>query len=235
MTMAENNIVDFIQKTLDKNKGFMKVLSLKKLLSAETKRELGIKGNDFGKIVAKKLEQVTENRFIFTRKGNVTFISVPIEPSDIVMSLLSEDKAFDTRVASRLPITKPQFSAIINELVEKGLVTLRLDDKMRARIFKAPAKKKPAAPVKPTASGEYTPEKFREAFDDLNKERIFVSIPELRRKLDWPREVFDNMLRDLRSKRVIQLHESNVNPDDVKDCFFDENKVRMGLVTWNGR
>ena len=73
-------------------------------------------------------------------------------------------------------------------------------------------------------------------FYALDKGRIFVNIYELRRKLNWPREVFDAMLIKLRDEEIIQLHEGDAStktPDENADCFIDENNIRMGTVTWN--
>ena len=83
---------------------------------------------------------------------------------------------------------------------------------------------------------DYGPGKFREAFYALDKGRIFVNIYELRRKLNWPREVFDAMLIKLRDEEVIQLHvgdASTMTPEELNDNFVDENNFRMGTVTWN--
>ncbi len=85
---------------------------------------------------------------------------------------------------------------------------------------------------------DYGPGKFREAFYALDKGRIFVRICDLRRELNWPREVFDEMLRKLRDEEIIQLHvgdDSLMTTDEINDCFVDENNYRMGTVTYNAR
>ena len=79
---------------------------------------------------------------------------------------------------------------------------------------------------------------FHKTFDLLDKGRIFVRICDLRRNLDWPRDVFDKMLRDLRDNDVIQLHTGDASlmtPDEVADCFIDENNFRKGSITWHVR
>ena len=78
---------------------------------------------------------------------------------------------------------------------------------------------------------------FQAAFNELDKGRIFVRICDLRKKMNLPREVFDEMLRKLRDAEVIQLHEgdnSTMTADERADCFTDENGVRMGTITFIG-
>lgn len=77
---------------------------------------------------------------------------------------------------------------------------------------------------------------FKRAFDDNDNGRIFVKIPDIRRSLNWPRQVFDKMLRDLRNDEIINIYladESTMTNDEIKDCFVDENNYRMGTITWN--
>ncbi|MBR0317519.1 MAG: hypothetical protein IJQ99_11710, partial [Synergistaceae bacterium] len=76
---------------------------------------------------------------------------------------------------------------------------------------------------------------FKQTFDKLDRGRIFVRIPDMRKELNWPREVFDNMLIKLRDEGVIALHvgdTSLMTPDEVENSFVDENGFRLGTVTW---
>lgn len=234
--MPEKNIADLIQSILEENRGFMLATRLADSIGANAKYRLGIKKGDSGKIIRRKIEQSVEDRFIFRLKGRSVYILIPCEPSEFVLSLLPENKAFDARVIRNLPFTKAEFVAIVNELADEGRVKIVLNENLAPRIYRASGVPKPelARPV----GGEYTQEKFREAFDALDKGRIFVSIPDLRRRLGWPREVFDDMIRDLRNRRIIQLHTGDASlmtPDEVSDCYIDENNFRMGTVTWHVR
>ena len=235
--MLEKNIADLIQSVLEKNRGFMLATRLPDFIGAEGKYKLGIRKGDSGKIIRRKIEQSAEDRFIFRMKGRSVYILIPCEPSEFVLSLLSENKAFDARILRNLPFTKAEFYALVNELTDEGRVKTKYDDNGRPKIYRAGEAVKVARPVN-EAEGNYTQEKFREAFDALDRGRIFVSIPDLRRRLGWPREVFDDMIRDLRNRRIIQLHTGDASlmtPDEVSDCYIDENNFRMGTVTWHVR
>lgn len=233
--MPEKNIADMIQVILEKNKGFMVATKLAALMSEDMKNVLGIKKGETGKIIQRKIEKYAEGRFIFRNKGKGVYILVPCEPSEFVMSLLPENKAFDTKIIRILPFTKSVFYAVINELTDEGRVLTKYDEKGRPKIYRAAKMMKVSASE--NDSGEYTQERFKSAFDELDRGRIFVKICDIRRRLGWPREVFDNMLRDLRDREVIQLHTGDASlmtPDEVADCFVDENNFRKGSVTWNG-
>ena len=74
-------------------------------------------------------------------------------------------------------------------------------------------------------------EQFHAAFRELDRGSIFVRICDLHRRMGWPREVFDDMLRRLRDNEVVQLHVGDVTlmtPEQVEDGFVDENGFRMG-------
>lgn len=241
--MTEKNITDSIQKILDKNKGFMTVTKLASHLTADEKNFLGLRDNDSVKIVRRKLEQHSDNRFMFRTKGRSVYILIPCEPSELVMSFLSADKALDTRIIRSLPFTKQEFSTIINELIDEDRAKIKLSATLVPKIFRAcNADVKPVFLNADEGSNDYgdnfSQEKFREAFYALDDGRIFVRIPDLRRKLGWPREAFDKIIRDLRNDETIGVYladESTMTKDEIDDCFVDENNFRMGTVTWNVR
>ncbi|MBR4196841.1 MAG: hypothetical protein IKQ95_09050 [Synergistaceae bacterium] len=239
--MPEKNTADLIQSVLEKNKGFMTVKRLADSIGAEGRYALGIKKGDSGKIIQRKIEQSEPGRFMFRAKGNRIYILEPSEPSELVLGLLSEKKAFDTKIIGSLPYTSAEFYAVVNELVDDGRVIIKVSGSFTPKIYRAGEIVRVAISENNTESesaGEYTPEKFREAFDSLDRGRIFVRICDLRRRLGWPREVFDNMLKDLRDREVIQLHTGDASlmtPDEVADCFIDENNFRKGSVTWHVR
>ena len=231
--MPEKNIADLIQSILEKNKGFMTATKLINFIGEDAKYKLGIRKGDSGKIIRRKIEQSVEDRFIFRTKGRSVYVLIPCEPSEFVLGLIPEKKAFDARILRSLPFTKAEFYAVVNELIDEGRVKTLYDDNGKPKIYRAGENLKPVEP-----ETEYTQEKFRDAFDALDKGKIFVGIPDLRRRLGWPREVFDDMIRDLRNKRIIQLHTGDASlmtPDEVADCYIDENDFRMGTVTWHVR
>ena len=73
---------------------------------------------------------------------------------------------------------------------------------------------------------------FKKAFDELEHGMIYVSIPQLRKKLNWPHDVFDEMIYKLRDNYIIVPHVSDIGPYEPEEFFYDEDNERMGTITW---
>ena len=235
--MSEKSIPDFIQSILEQHKGFMKVKDLPESMSFDMKRKLGImnKKSASAAAIRKAIEQEAEDRFIFIRKGSVIYIVVPCDPSEFVINALKGKDAVSPKViVKELPFSTSDFLEIVNELSESGRIKIVLNEKFEARIMLSVRSKNESGSMK--SSGEYTREKFKEAFDELERGKIFVNIPELRKKLAWPHDVFDEMLRELRDEEVIHLHVTDLTIFEPEEFFYDElDNSRMGMVTWNDR
>ena len=235
--MSEKNIAGFIQSILEQHKGFMKVKDIPASLSLDMRRELQLKRKEPVKTIMNAVEPVLRDRFVFVSKGAEQFILLPEEPSEFVISFLASlNKPTGPKtIRKSLPFMKTEdLIRILSELAEKGRIKIVLNDKFEPRVVLCDTQKSESS----IASGEYTREKFREAFEACDNGRTFVHIPDMRKVLGWPREVFDEMLRKLRDEEVLQIYradESTMTADEVKDCFVDENGFRMGTVTWDAR
>ena len=236
------NIPDMIQAILDKNKGFIAMSKLASQMSRELRDKLGVKSKTPVKILMKKLEGILEDRFVLRKKGSTQFLMTPCDPAELVLAELSPSKPLSPKALAAMlkPFARSDMRTILNELVEAGRVKITLNDKFEPQIFSAESGKRmdELHIDPPELPAEYTRGKFREVFDELNADRIFVRICDLRRKLDWPRKVFDQMLKDLRDKESIQLHVADntlMTEDELSDSFVDELGELMGTVTWNVR
>lgn len=245
-TMSEKNILDFIQGLLEQHKGFMKwndvpVEALEALydkMSFEMRCKLGLrkkgKKKPSGNKIRKAIMPVIEDRFFFPKKGSTVYILVPCDMSELVINALSDKEAISPKVIEKnFPFMKrSDFIGILNELSESGRIRIIMNEKFEARIMLSGGHEERSV----ISSGEYTRERFKEAFDELERGKIFVNIPELRKKLSWPHDVFDKMIRELRDDRVIQLHVTDLTIFEPEEFFYDEDdNSRMGMVTWNDR
>ena len=236
--MSDRNIPEFIQSILAKHNGFMKVKDIIKpvkdfiqSMSLDDKRKLGLTVKN---ITNKKLQQILEGQFIFTKNGSTQYILVPCEPSELVINALSAKQAVSPKViAKTLPFSAKDFIEILNELSESWRIRIILNDKFEARIILSDSHEGHEE-NNIQSSGEYTRERFRAAFDELEHGRVFVNIPELRKKLAWPHDVFDDMIRKLRDEEVIVLHVTDRTRFEPEEFFYDEHdNARIGMVTWN--
>ena len=77
--------------------------------------------------------------------------------------------------------------------------------------------------------------KFYTEWKELNKERVFVRIADLRRQVNIPRKAFDEELRRLRDTEIVQIHIGDntfMTAQDIQDSFVDELGKLMGTITW---
>ena len=240
MPEKEKKISDLILDVLNNSgKLFMPVKTLLSKMKAETRRELGIYSKP-GEITSSQIQEILEpkliDKFVFTKKGSTLYILVPCDPTDVILSQLSAQKGKSPKEIARVtPFTLKECSVMFNDLSKNGSIYTLYNDELVPRIFLAenPVKEKPVK-VQAANSAEYTQEKFIEAFKALDEGDFFVRICDLRKYLSWPREVFDDMLKNLRSKGIIHLYvgdESFMTPEEIQDCFIDENNIRMGTVT----
>ncbi|MBQ3396929.1 MAG: hypothetical protein IJG55_11505 [Synergistaceae bacterium] len=236
--MSEKSIPDFIQSILEEHKGFMKVKDLPAVMDFDTRRKLGfMKKNMPVKNIMKIIEPLIEDRFIFSKKGSVQYILVPCDPSEFVINSLSHDKPASPKVIARtLPFSKQDFINMLNELEESGKIRIILNENFEARIILSDIHEGHEESVRSIkTSGEYTREKFKKAFDELERGQTFVNLPELRKKLAWPHDVFDDMIRKLRDEGIIQLQKTEAGNFALEDFFYDEHGARRGMVRWHER
>ena len=234
--MPEKNIADIVQEILDeKGRLFMKIKDL-------PKDKLGIKRSASVAQIQKYLEAETGDKFMFRKVDRAQSIIKPCDPSDFVLAALSTTtpkKPDDVKNFVSL-LNKKEFAVVLNELIIQGRVRTIYTQTLQPKLLLVDAvtHERVLAKDNSTPVGTYSQEKFKEIFDELNKYRRFVRICDLRRTLNWPREVFDNMVIKLRNSETIQLHSadaSTMTPDELKDCFVDENNFIRGLVNWNVR
>ena len=201
------------------------------------RRKLGfMKKNMPVKNIMKIIEPLAEDRFIFRKKGNIQYILVPCDPSEFVLAVLS-DKPVSPKVINRtLPFNKQDLINMLNELEEAGKIRIILNENFEPRIILSDIHEGHEESVRSIkSSGEYSRERFKAAFDELERGQTFVNIPELRKKLAWPHDVFDEMIRKLRDEGYVQLQKTEVGNFELEDFFYDEYGARRGMVRWHER
>ena len=235
----------------------MTVKNLALAMGTHVRRQLGLEGCTTSADIKRALEPMVGSRFVFHKKGAWLYILVPCDPEDLVKAELSQDKPKGAAgIASVLPFSKADVSKILNHLLDTGEAKLILNSNLDTRIIATG--KNAAKPVMlhsdSKTESESAPQSeaksrhehqvftlsdysdFTDAIRELAGGNYFARICDLRKKFSWPREVFDSMLRELRDKEIIQMHiadETIMTPDEVNNCFVDENNYRMGTVTLN--
>ncbi|MDR1731933.1 MAG: hypothetical protein LBR61_07545 [Synergistaceae bacterium] len=147
------------------------------------------------------------------------------------------------QMAVNIPFSKKEFISVLNRLLEQGKVQVRLGDNYNLKLypadntaFRSEEKRSEAEqpePVPPVA--DVSEEKFRAAFQELERGKFYVRICDMRRRLNWPEKEFDAMLRRLRDAGKLQLQGGDTDyftPDELQASFVDENNFRMLTMMW---
>ena len=245
---------EFLASVLKKNgKKYIKIADLWKAMPLDIKRILGFQKRPRNDILVKTIRPLLGDAYAFREKGGnkVPFFYIPQGQSEMILEAIRQyGKPISPRMLARklLLFTRAEVGNNILKLQEAGVIRIVLDQNLDAKlIFNDRPRASAPAPVMESyaqaqaqavkaPAREYTFEEFKAAFKELERINYFVEISHLRKKLSWPREVFDQMLRALRDKGVIALRvgdASMLTQEEAKDCFIEEDGSRMELVTWN--
>ena len=247
MTEQDAGVAQALREILEGNgKGFMSLSAVKAKMKAPLRRQLGITDKMTGPSIKMKLEPYLGEELEVWKGDRISYLVIRADPKELVFqSVAAKPGKTPGILLSGMPFTRQNFLTYINELLKEGRLLANVAYKSKAYTMSLSVVEGTGrAPQGFDAEATPTPAfadrrgEFRAAFDDLDRGKIFVRICELRRKLGWPREDFDEQLRRLRDEEVIQLHTGDVTsmtPEDVRDCFIDENGFRMGTVTWHGK
>lgn len=212
---------------------FMTLSAMREAMTPQLRKRLGLTGK---KLTAPSLKKIFETHLDETLEirtnGRYTYLVVARNPEDLIADFVrSHPGRMAGGLATSLPFKKAEFLSLLNGLLKETRLYAVLKDDYKARFF---VSEEPGGRVgADTFDGRR--EQLHAAFRELDRGSIFVRICDLRRRLGWPREVFDDMLRRLRDDEVVQLHAGDVTlmtSDEVQDGFVDENGFRMGTMTW---
>ena len=224
-------------------KDFMTLSAMREAMGSQLRKRLGLTGKrltapNLKKIFEPHLDETLEIRM----NGRYTYLVVARNPEDLIADFVrSHPGRMAGGLATSLPFKKADFLSLLNGLLKKARLYAVLKDDYKARFFVSEglgmlrAENSTLPAEDDTFDGRR--EQLHAAFRELNQKSIFVRICDLRRRLGWPREVFDDMLRRLNDEEVIQLHAGDVSlmtREQVEDSFVDENGFMMGTMTWIG-
>ena len=229
-------------------KRFMTLSAVRDKMGAPLRRRLGIavKKTSTSDLLEKIQELQLGDALEIRRNGRYTYLVAVGDPRELIVDFIRGNPGKQAGgLAASLPFRKAEFLSLLNELMKTGRLYAHLKDDYKARFFASEpqasvsAKNRAPDPTPQRAgldidASDREKEQFLAAFRELDRGRVFVRIPDLRRALGWPREAFDGVLRALRDDEVVQLHAGDVTlmtPEEVEDCFVDEFGSRRGTVT----
>jgi hypothetical protein len=186
----------------------------------ELKKRLGLKGS-----VKKAVAPHLGERLIFKKAGNSTYLCFNM-PDDILMFRIVQARAglSPKAMSKNIPFKKDDFLAVLNRLSERGAIrAMKFNKDFMPLLY--PAEEKPGISEKT----------FRDAFQELESGKFYVRICDMRRRLNWPAQEFDAMLKNLRDAGQLQLQGGDTDfftKQDMQDSFVDENGFIMLTMKW---
>jgi hypothetical protein len=130
--------------------------------------------------------------------------------------------------AHNTPFKKEEYVSVLNRLIERGKVLVRLKKDCEPALFPAPE-------TDAREAKDETEEQFESAYRALEGGKFFVRVCDLRRRLKWTDRAFDGMAAALRDAGKIQLQAGDTayfSERDIADSFVDENGFRMLTLMW---
>jgi hypothetical protein len=154
-------------------------------------------------------------------------------------------KTFD-QLNSNFPLAKESFAKVVNQLLEEGFLEARLSKTFKPVLFPSGKKKTTSVQIAELAASAETDierpetslsdiELFKQAYDAAGKGDNYVFIHEIRRRLNWPRSDFDNLLLKLMEEGYAAAHPGNpgaLDADEVRDSFQDEYGDLYITISW---
>ncbi|MDR1741808.1 MAG: hypothetical protein LBR38_08225 [Synergistaceae bacterium] len=229
--MAGGNIserlVDFVRVTA-KGADF---IALSKLSSA-LQKELTGKAKPTSAELAKALGAL-DGELTLKKVGTRAYIVFRM-PDDILLFRVIQRKGAQRvgKLGQNIPFKKDEYISVLNVLLARGQVkAIDLNSAGVPMIcpVDVPDTIRPEPP-EPTGRDEAFLTALRDGLKH-NAHTDRVAIGDLRRKLGWPRDEFDDMLRRLRDTEEIQLHASEGGHNDPNEVFVDENGFIMDSVS----
>ncbi|MDR2117467.1 MAG: hypothetical protein LBP87_13910 [Planctomycetaceae bacterium] len=201
-------------------------------------------------IIEKSLSPYLDNTFMILKGSRTSFLAFKLPIDEIVFEALrikfQKGPFSPGQLTQHMPMKKDEFIACFNRLLEtmRISVSVNAEFKVTVRNINASGSTVNSTPATiPTpqiqiSTSSLSPQddrkQFREAFDELDKGRIFVRICNLRRKLGWDKTRFNSLLRQLRAEGIVQLHAgdiSSMSEEDIDQSFTDESNFFYATLT----
>ena len=221
-----NQLEAFLNK---KGRNFISLSVLREELPKDLKDKTGIKKNSKLPLVKEYLAPHLGERFVFIKGGRSTYLALNLPREELFLGVVLRSPGKTLGVISRsLPFNKTEIPSLLNQLLEKRTVRVTFNANMNPCLY-------PEKELVATKETSCTKQTFEAAFRELDRGEYFIRICNLRRRLNWPREIFDTMLAQLRDDEKIQMHTGDLETmtqEDIRDSYTDENGFLMLTLTW---
>ena len=235
-----------VEKALEKKgEQFIRLAELAKLLDQEDRKRMGLTTKSTQADIKSALSPLpSQYNFINFKRSEFLLSGTPAEVAiDFIKS--RKPKTFKQFNAS-FPMLQDRFRELVNQLLDDGRLKVRLSKTAQPILYAAPGKtiepvateRKHAVKEAERSEGETALpdiELFKQAYDEAGKGANYVFIHQIRRRLNWPRSRFDNLLLKLMAEGYVAAHPGNpgaLGADEVTDSFQDEYGDLYITISW---
>ena len=222
----ERNVTEELVEILRKRKAdFISLSKLKEALPSALRKQLGLGGSN-GAQLAKSLSPHLGEVLMLKKK----YLVFKQTDESLLCRVVQKNNGKIPRM-DRVPFKKDEFLDILNQLIERGAVRVKIKSDYKPVLALAEDVFLQQARKDAYISGE----EFKKAYFELERGKFYVRICDLRRNLGWTVQEFDAMLTGLRDSGKIQLQGGDTDfftDEDINESFVDENGFRKLTMMW---
>lgn len=222
----EAEILGILQRS---GKDYLTASQITGSLSSDLKRRIGLSGKPNKATVLKQLKPYLGERLKIYKNARYTYIGKSIPLTEIVFNYINMNPNLSPRqAAQKLPAVKSEVVEALNQLIEAGNILSTFKNTPDC----TPSLKTARAYYLPPSDD---PSVFKAAYEAVGGGKSFVRIHRVRDYLNWPRERFDAVLKDLMSNDTIELHggdPSIMSEKEIRGSYMDENNILYLTLTW---
>ncbi|MBF0449233.1 MAG: hypothetical protein HQK75_00875 [Candidatus Magnetomorum sp.] len=240
---AEKNMIQHLEKA---DKVYIPIKDIVRKIPQELRNRLEIKVTAPVKKLRQQMERLMGQRLKIFPGKRATYIGKNLLSEELVTLLIKNHPDISLGLlCQKLPLPKKQSIIAINTLIDIGVLSPRINEKMTVFFSIKDTKKAEPEMIRQLLedqsqdqsldSEEHLQEEFHKAYQTVGKGRNFVRIHRIRDSLNWSKEKFDRVLTSLMTAYAVELHggdPSSMTEKEISDSFNDENGRLFLTISW---
>jgi hypothetical protein len=239
---------DILHILHQRGKSYLTVRQIVASLRTRVRQQLGLtKSQATAELLKKMTPRLGESLQVY-RGSRSVYIGQKHSPAEIILQRVQQSPGISPKqLGLGLPLSKHSSIATLNTLLETGTVVCTFKDNHMPVLHIARnvpsatelAQGRQALPqyLAPTyGADEYAA--FQTAYNEVGQGRSFVRIHRLRDALQWPRERFERVLRELVADYTLELHggdPSMMTEEELRQSFTAADGTLYIALSWRGK
>ena len=198
-----------------------------------------------------KLTPYLGQRLQIYKNSRSSYIGRHLSPEDLILRRIAQKPGVSSKqLGTQLPMAKKLYLTALNTLLKSGAVVCTLRENHTPCLMPAATRFPLPEPLSVAPEDVHAAFKnvdeapedvhaaFKNVYERVGQGRDFVRIHRLREALGWPRERFDQVLKDLMADYTVELHggdPSLLTAADLHDSFTDAHGTLYITLSWRGR